>query len=96
MITFLLGDVAVVVGASAREGTPMLTTFPPSELVRELRAAQAASGVEEQNEAVIEEQCPKCKHNRLSYRTAQLRSADEGQTIFYTCLKCKHRFAVNS
>jgi len=46
--------------------------------------------------AVIQEQCPQCKHIGLSFRTAQLRSADEGQTIFYTCLKCKHKFSVNS
>eukprot|EP00184_Porphyridium_aerugineum_P000541 CAMPEP_0184707548 /NCGR_PEP_ID=MMETSP0313-20130426/37325_1 /TAXON_ID=2792 /ORGANISM="Porphyridium aerugineum, Strain SAG 1380-2" /LENGTH=161 /DNA_ID=CAMNT_0027169125 /DNA_START=48 /DNA_END=533 /DNA_ORIENTATION=+ len=60
------------------------------------RQPESAKEDEHGGEAVIEEQCPSCKHNRLSYRTAQLRSADEGQTIFYTCLKCKYRFTVNS
>ena len=37
---------------------------------------------------VIERLCTKCGHNEMSYKTQQLRSADEGMTIFYYCLKC--------
>jgi len=40
--------------------------------------------------AQISETCPQCKNDKMSFHTAQLRSADEGQTIFYTCLKCKY------
>lgn len=32
--------------------------------------------------------CSKCKSNRTTYRTAQIRSADEPETIFVTCLDC--------
>ena len=46
--------------------------------------------------ATIKEDCPECGHNELSFHTAQLRSADEGQTIFFTCLKCAHKFSVNT
>ncbi|CAG0919895.1 unnamed protein product, partial [Notodromas monacha] len=35
--------------------------------------------------------CPKCQNPSMSFATLQLRSADEGQTVFYTCPKCKHR-----
>lgn len=45
---------------------------------------------------VINELCPNCGANELYYSTAQLRSADEGQTIFYECKKCGYRFSQNS
>ncbi|RWR80113.1 DNA-directed RNA polymerase I subunit RPA12-like protein [Cinnamomum micranthum f. kanehirae] len=41
--------------------------------------------------AVVNEACPLCKHPQLEYYTKQLRSADEGQTVFYECPKCRHK-----
>lgn len=38
---------------------------------------------------VVERRCPQCQNDQMSYATLQLRSADEGQTVFYTCTKCK-------
>lgn len=38
---------------------------------------------------VVERLCPKCGNDKMSYATLQLRSADEGQTVFYTCTNCK-------
>lgn len=40
------------------------------------------------NGPVVKRQCPKCQHKKMTYTTRQTRSADEGQTVFYTCLKC--------
>ncbi|XP_028036816.1 DNA-directed RNA polymerase I subunit RPA12 isoform X1 [Bombyx mandarina] len=45
---------------------------------------------------VVERKCAKCGYDRMSYATLQLRSADEGQTVFYTCIKCKYKETENS
>jgi len=45
---------------------------------------------------IIERKCPKCGHDLMSYAAIQLRSADEGQTVFFTCLKCKYKESENS
>lgn len=57
------------------------------------------SGVNKHNKgkrAVVNEECPKCKNPTMEYYTMQLRSADEGQTVFYECTKCGHKFSVNT
>ncbi|XP_042503141.1 DNA-directed RNA polymerase I subunit RPA12-like isoform X1 [Macadamia integrifolia] len=46
--------------------------------------------------AVVNEPCPRCHHPQLEYYTKQLRSADEGQTVFYECPKCRHKFSINT
>jgi len=47
---------------------------------------------------VVERECRKCGHPQMSYATLQLRSADEGQTVFYTCMNpgCKFKESENS
>lgn len=45
---------------------------------------------------IVERKCPKCENEKMSYATLQLRSADEGQTVFYTCTKCKYKESENS
>lgn len=59
-------------------------------------------GVEEEiknvrdKHAIIEEPCPKCENKEMYFYTMQLRSVDEGQTVFYECPKCEHKFSVNN
>ncbi|XP_049538271.1 DNA-directed RNA polymerase I subunit RPA12 [Anopheles darlingi] len=45
---------------------------------------------------IVNRQCPKCGNDQMSYATLQLRSADEGQTVFFTCTKCKFKMSENS
>ncbi|KAF5299195.1 hypothetical protein FQA39_LY02368 [Lamprigera yunnana] len=45
---------------------------------------------------IVDRKCPKCDNDKMSYATLQLRSADEGQTVFYTCTKCKFKENENS
>jgi len=51
---------------------------------------------EEDNGPTIDKKCPKYGHDKMSYAALQLRSADEGQTVFSTCLKCKYKESENS
>jgi len=46
--------------------------------------------------ATIEEPCVKCGHLEVGYYTVQLRSVDEGQTVFYECPSCKHTWSINN
>lgn len=53
-------------------------------------AKEADNNEDEAEGPVVERRCPQCQNDKMSYATLQLRSADEGQTVFYTCTKCKY------
>jgi DNA-directed RNA polymerase I subunit RPA12 len=46
--------------------------------------------------ATIEEPCPKCGNPELYFYTMQLRSVDEGSTVFYECPKCEYKYSINN
>ena len=46
--------------------------------------------------ATIEEPCLKCNAPQVGYYTVQLRSVDEGQTVFYECSECKYTWSVHN
>lgn len=50
----------------------------------------------EEEGPIVERKCPRCNNDKMSYATLQLRSADEGQTVFYTCTNCKFKETENS
>jgi Transcription factor S-II (TFIIS) len=91
----LPAPLAYLTGAIGETATSL--SIKPSDLLRRL-SGRVAKGSGPAEEAVVDEECTKCKRKGLSYHTAQLRGLDEGQTIFYTCLNtgCQHKFNVNS
>jgi len=61
-----------------------------------VEGAKLAKEQEGEEGPVVERRCPKCDSERMSYAAIQLRSADEGQTVFFTCVKCKFKESENS
>jgi len=67
-----------------------------NELMKESAEATATKTQAEVDGCVVDKECKACGHGKMSYETLQTRSADEGQTVFYTCLKCSYKFTENS
>ena len=51
---------------------------------------------DEPTRMTIQEPCIKCGTPEVNYYTVQLRSVDEGQTVFYECPSCKHTWSINN
>ncbi|CAK9213001.1 unnamed protein product [Sphagnum troendelagicum] len=87
------------------EGTEIWCTSEPEDFMRRLGldllitplddTVGSKQGNQIQQRAVVNDECPKCKHPNLEYYTRQLRSADEGQTVFYECPNCHYKFSQN-
>ncbi len=75
--------------------TPM-ELFPENwrELIEKIEATERV--LEMQDEGVTTDQytCGRCKKKRCSYYMMQTRSADEGSTIFVTCMECDHKWKM--
>ncbi|KAG7365742.1 transcription factor S-II TFIIS [Nitzschia inconspicua] len=91
-----LSDVVV----SSTSGLPSSVTYSadrPIPLWAKTDQEQAAlKRSTEPTRATIEEPCIKCSHPEVGYYTVQLRSVDEGQTVFYECPNCKHTWSINN
>ena len=81
----------------------VVTTYSmqrPTPIWAKSDAEQAAlmrgRGSQEPVRATIEEACIKCNHPQVGYYTVQLRSVDEGQTVFYECPNCKYTWSINN
>ena len=73
-------------------------TFELSKLwMNKLKHKEDKLREEQKNKkAVIEETCPKCGYGKMYYYVLQTRSADEGSTVFYECIKCHYKFNQNN
>ena len=75
--------------AAATQQQSVTTLRDEEEAAEEAKAA-------EYKRATVKEPCPKCNYKKLTFYTLQLRSVDEGQTVFYECQKCGHTFSTNT
>ena len=66
----------------------------PRELPEWQRAHRAAA--EDVTRTVVEEECPRCKNPEMETYSVQMRSVDEGETVFYECTRCGYKFSVNN
>lgn len=65
-------------------GEEILQLTPFVEVTREQLEAEA----KETTRAMVNKMCPQCANPEMIYFALQLRSADEGATVFYECPKC--------
>ena len=63
----------------------------PSLLRQKLSTTQSVERHKIQTEAYTNETCDQCGRTEVRFSAVQLRSADEGSTIFYTC-ECGHKY----
>ncbi|KAK2627664.1 hypothetical protein QTJ16_002310 [Diplocarpon rosae] len=67
----------------------------PSLLRQKRSDVQQIERGDMQSEARIKITCTECGRDEVRYTAVQLRSADEGSTIFYTC-DCGHKWNTNN
>jgi DNA-directed RNA polymerase I subunit RPA12 len=70
------------------------TNFPSRLRTKLLSKTQVVSQKDLGDGPVTDMECPQCSNSKATWIEAQLRSADEGRTIFYCCRKCRHRYAT--
>ncbi|KAL2039925.1 hypothetical protein N7G274_007328 [Stereocaulon virgatum] len=68
----------------------------PSALRSKRSAVQTLTEDDVQKDAVIQQTCSECGSKEMRYYTQQLRGADEGTTVFYSCVVCPHKFSTNN
>lgn len=79
-----------VITKSAQTAKPAWSTDESNE------EDKAIAGKEMVKHTTIEEPCPRCNYHELYFYTMQLRSVDEGSTVFYECPRCAHKYSQNN
>ncbi|PWW74368.1 hypothetical protein C7212DRAFT_299062 [Tuber magnatum] len=91
----MCGHVTTDTGTKTVTTTSNPRAFPSSLRLRK-SALQALAAEDLQTEAEIQQACPECGNEKMWFYTLQIRSADEGATVFYRCEACGHRFNTNN
>jgi DNA-directed RNA polymerase I subunit RPA12 len=83
---------------SAYDNIKITTRSHPDAFPSELRQKRKTQTQSSGGDALlrVKEKCPNCGHNEALAKEMQMRSADEGSTILYTCVECKHGWKVNN
>ncbi|KAF1809585.1 DNA-directed RNA polymerase I polypeptide [Eremomyces bilateralis CBS 781.70] len=65
----------------------------PSALLQKRSVVNQTMNLEDaQTWPSTSQSCPSCNNPTMWFKDVQLRSADEGTTIFYHCPRCNHRY----
>ncbi|KAM0790785.1 hypothetical protein ACM66B_004633 [Microbotryomycetes sp. NB124-2] len=68
--------------------------FPSS--LRQKKTSLVQQRDVEKQKVYVDEICEKCGNDKMSVKTMQLRSADEGATVFYSCERCGYQTRLNN
>ncbi|KAG4302214.1 hypothetical protein PCK1_001486 [Pneumocystis canis] len=76
-----------------------MTLLQPSTFASTLRQRQQSSTTYSHTQtmtssATIDQTCPSCGYSEMNFYSLQMRSADEGATIFYHCIHCGYRYST--
>jgi len=85
--------------ASSYENIEITTRSHPDAFpsaLQQKRKTQTKTHRADEVRLKVTELCPRCGHLEAYSEEKQLRSADEGSTILYTCVKCKYGWRVNN
>lgn len=63
----------------------------PSALRAKRSALQTLTAADRTTEAITQYTCARCGRKEMYYKAVQLRSADEGTTVFYRC-ECGYKY----
>ncbi|KAF2201734.1 DNA-directed RNA polymeras-like protein I subunit [Delitschia confertaspora ATCC 74209] len=90
-----------ICGASCKDTSSktVVTSSKPNAFPSALRAkrseVQVVTEADTQTRAIIAQTCENCGREEVRFYTQQLRSADEGSTVFYEC-DCGHKWNTNN
>jgi len=59
---------------------------------KEKKDIEVVEKYEAEKHPVVKKECPNCGNDKAYCWAKQIRAADEPETIFYKCTKCKHQW----
>lgn len=85
-------NICVFTDTMFSQSTTIIVDKFPSALRTKLTSNIQTVTSKDTENARIRKDCPNCAATEMTWSEAQLRSVDEGTTIFFRCPECGHRF----